>query len=54
MAYNVVHCLNAINDIDDINKGQVALQNLMNHIQLPKKFFKEPIKYNNNDDKKIL
>jgi hypothetical protein len=25
MAYNVVHCLNAINDIDDINKGQVAL-----------------------------
>lgn len=54
MARETLNCLLAVQKFDDLIEGKAYLINIMNHIQLPKNFKKNPIKYNNADDRKII
>ena len=54
MAREALNCLLAVQSFDDPIEGKTSLINLMNHIQLPKTFKKDVVKYNNADDRKLI
>ena len=54
MAREALHCILAIQKFEDPIEGKTTLINIMNHIQLPKNFKKDPIKYNNSDNRKLV
>ena len=54
MAREALHCLLAVQKIDDPIEGKTSLINIMNIIKLPKTFKKDLVKYNNSEGRKII